>query len=182
MVRHLFISLLALFLIGGCNPPSPHAAPEPKAPQAQPEEQTVQKQQSPADHQQHNQHPQAEETGKSGNEKKPADNSKRDSKKSYQNKSFRHVKATRSTNDTYTVTGKARAWGANIYYVVTDGSKQVLDEQTVHLKSAPPSWSAFEFSFYIPKSERKNKLFLKLYEKSAKDGSSANVLQVPLQE
>ncbi|UFJ39700.1 Gmad2 immunoglobulin-like domain-containing protein [Brevibacillus humidisoli] len=120
---------------------------------------------------------QAEESGEgsSGQE----DDKQAGESETYQNESFQGVVVTKGSDDSYTVTGKARVFEGVVDYVVEDGHNELLKGH-VQADHGAPEWGEFEITFQVKKAEPNTTLVLYLFETSAKDGSHRNQLPIPL--
>lgn len=98
-----------------------------------------------------------------------------------ENNAFRSIQITGSKGK-YTVTGEARVFEAVMNYAVTDGHRYLL-KKTHNLKEGAPVWSPFTLNIELPASQlpANGTLTIEIFEYSAKDGSQANLIILPLE-
>jgi hypothetical protein len=99
----------------------------------------------------------------------------------YENNAFRNIEVT-GESGFYIITGEARVYEAVYRYAVTDGHIYFIDDfETV--SEGGPSWSKFSLEITLAKKQLpvNGTITLELFEDSAKDGSRANELMIPLE-
>ena len=98
-----------------------------------------------------------------------------------ENTAFRQVKVSGS-NGSYTVTGEARIFEANMSYALSDGHRYLLEAHHT-LGAGAPAWSPFELKIELEPDQipQNGTITIELFEYSANDGSKINVLIVPLE-
>jgi hypothetical protein len=79
---------------------------------------------------------------------------------------------------TFTVKGQARVFEGVLNYSFEDGHN-VLAEGNAHAAAGAPDWADFEFTVTFEKPTNPVGALI-LFEKSAKDGTAANQLMIPL--
>lgn len=77
------------------------------------------------------------------------------------------------------VAGEARVYEGNFHYTIEDGHN-ILAEGTGKTEKGAPEWSPFELQIQLEQPPSSPHGMLILYEKSAKDGTPVNQLNVPL--
>jgi hypothetical protein len=97
-----------------------------------------------------------------------------------ENTAFRNIQVT-GENGYYMVTGEARVFEAVMSYAVFADSDQLFEKHH-NLVEGAPSWSPFSLEIQVTKQQLAGRaLAIKLFEYSAKDGSKANVLKIPIE-
>lgn len=98
-----------------------------------------------------------------------------------ENSAFRNLEASGSGGQ-YTVTGEARVFEAVMNYAVSEGHYYLLEDFHT-LDEGAPEWSAFSLDIQIPKEDlpEYGTLMVEVFEKSAKDGSIVNLLNLKLE-
>ncbi|MGG1400432.1 Gmad2 immunoglobulin-like domain-containing protein [Bacillus salipaludis] len=101
---------------------------------------------------------------------------KESEQKVYQNNSFKNVVLSEK-DDKIIVKGQARVFEGVFQYAVTSGNKTILQDH--YQTEGAPTWGDFEISFDQSLVEKTGETF-ELFVYSAKDGSKADVLTIPL--
>lgn len=99
--------------------------------------------------------------------------------KIYSNERFKDVRAEKTGEHTFLVTGKGQIFEANFSWVVEDGHEE-LKQGFQMTDAGAPEWGNFSFTVDVPKKRPNSTLHLVLFESSAKDGSRQYELPIPL--
>ncbi|MEO5500716.1 MAG: Gmad2 immunoglobulin-like domain-containing protein [Ginsengibacter sp.] len=100
--------------------------------------------------------------------------------KTFSNERFKNVVVSKITEDSFSISGKARVFEAVFNWTLKEGDKEIKTGYKM-TDAGAPEWGNFVFGITVP-AGTDSTLRLVLFESSAKDGSRVSELTLPLKQ
>ncbi|WP_138420483.1 BsuPI-related putative proteinase inhibitor [Aquibacillus sediminis] len=97
------------------------------------------------------------------------------------NFAFKNVNLEKSDGD-YVVTGEARVFEGVFLFSVDSGNENIIEETGVQVDFGAPEWSEFTIDIAEEDVPENEPVTLSLYERSMKDGSKTNMMELQLNQ